>query len=106
MQTTHRIHGEAGGKLNLFGDVSLTAVAKNPVYIYGVTGNTNVADSASSSELLKNTGRLSWRSELGVPLGEGVDLNLFYDHSTFGKIDRPGVDERRAEIRNKIHIQI
>ena len=101
MQTTHRVHGEAGGKLNLFGDVSLTAVAKVPVYIYGVTGTTDVADGASNSELLKNTGRLSWRSELGVPLGEGVDLNLFYDRSTLGKIDRPGVDEREEKFGTK-----
>jgi hypothetical protein len=101
MQTTHRVHGEAGGKLNIFGDVSLTAVAKIPVYIYGVTGNANAADSASSSELLKNTGRLSWRSEMGVPLGEGVDLNLFYDHSTLGKVDRPGVDEREEKFGTK-----
>ena len=99
--TTHRVHGEAGGKLNLIGDVSLTAVAKIPVYIYGVTGNTNATDGASSSELLKNTGRLSWRSEMGVPLGEGVDLNLFYDRSTIGRIDRPGVDEKEEKFGTK-----
>jgi hypothetical protein len=101
MQTTHRVHGEAGGKLNVLGDVSLTAVAKIPVYIYGVTGNANIADGASNSELLKNTGRISWRSELGVPLGEGVDLNLFYDHSSLGKIERPGVDEREEKFGTK-----
>lgn len=101
MQTTHTVHGEAGGKLNLLGDVSLTAVAKIPVYIYGVTGTTSAADGAASSEMLKNNGRLSWRSELGVPLGQGVDLNLFYDHSTVGKIDRPGVDEREEKFGTK-----
>jgi len=101
MQTTHRVHGEAGGKLNIIGDVSLTAVAKIPVYIYGITGSDSAADGASSSELLKNSGRLSWRSELGVPLGEGVDLNLFYDRSSIGKIDRPGVDEREEKFGTK-----
>jgi hypothetical protein len=101
MHTTHSVHGEAGGKVNLIGDVSLTAVAKIPVYIYGVTGTTGAADGASSSELLKNTGRLSWRSELGVPLGEGVDLNLFYDRSTLGKIDRPGIDEKEEKYGTK-----
>jgi len=101
MQTTHKVHGEAGGKLNFLGDVSLTAVAKIPVYIYGVTGSANAADGASSGELLKNSGKLSWRSELGVPLGDGVDLNLFYDHTAVGKIDRPGVDEREEKFGTK-----
>jgi len=66
MQTTHKVHGEAGGKLNFLGDVSLTAVAKIPVYIYGVT-----------------------------------DLNLFYDHTAVGKVDRPGVDEREEKFGTK-----
>jgi hypothetical protein len=92
MQTTHRVHGEAGGRLKLVGDVTLSAVAKIPVYIYGVTGKINAEDAASSSELLKNTGRLFWRSELGIPLGEGVGLSLFYDRSAVGKIDKPGID--------------
>jgi hypothetical protein len=100
-QTTHRVHGEAGGKLNLFGDVTLTAVAKIPVYRYGVTSSANTVDGASSSELLKNTGRLFWRSELGIPLGEGVGLNLFYDRSSLGRVDRPGVDEREEKFGTK-----
>lgn len=100
-QTTHRVHGEAGGKLNLFGEVTLSAVAKIPVYSYSITDSTNVGSGTSSSEWLKNSGRLSWRSELGVPLREGVDLNLFYDRSTFGKVDRPGVDEREEKFGTK-----
>lgn len=93
-QTTHRVHGEAGGKLNIIGDVSLITVARVPVYAHETTGSTRTADGVTSSELLKSPGRLSWRSELGVPLGVGVNLNFFYDNSTFGKVDRPGVDER------------
>ena len=97
MQTTHRVHGEAGGRLNFIGDVSLITVAKIPVYTHEITGSTRTTDGATSSELLKSTRRLSWRSELGVPLGEGVNLNLFYDNSTFGKLDKPGVDEREEK---------
>ena len=101
MQTTHRVHGEAGGKLNMLGDVTLTAVAKVPVYVYGVTGSANAVQGSSNSELLKNAGRLSWRSELGIPLGEGVYLNLFYDRSESARIDRPGVDEKEEKFGTK-----
>lgn len=96
-QITHRVHGEAGGKLNFIGDVSLITVAKIPVYTREITGSTRTTDGATSNELLKSTRRLSWRSELGVPLGEGVNLNLFYDNSTFGKVDKPGVDQREEK---------
>lgn len=100
-QTTHRLLGEAGGKFNFYRDVTFSAVAKIPVYTYGVTGNDNGAGRATGSELLKSAGRLSWRSELGVPLGNGLDLNLFYDRSAIGKIDRPGVDEREERFGTK-----
>lgn len=96
-QTTHRVHGEAGGKLNIIGDVSITTVARIPIYTHEITGSTRNSNGVTSSELLKNTGRFSWRSELGVPLKEGVNLNFFYDNSTFGRIERPGVDEREEK---------
>jgi len=104
-QTTHRVHGEAGGKLNISGDVSLITVAKIPVYTHELTGDTRTADGLTNSELLKSPGRLSWRSELGVPLGEGVNLNVFYDNSTFGKVDRPGVDEREERFGTRFIFQ-
>lgn len=93
-QTTHRVHGEAGGKLNLFGDVSMTTVAKVPVYAHGIKGSTKTSEGETVSELLKNPGNLSWRSELGLPLKEGLNLNFFYDNSVLGRVDRPGVEER------------
>lgn len=96
-QTTHRVHGEAGGKLNIGGDVSLTTVARIPIYTHETTGSMKGTDGVSSSELLKNTGRFSWRSELGVPLQEGVNLNFFYDNTTFGRIDKPGIDEKEEK---------
>jgi len=96
-QTSERVRGEAGGKLNLLGDISLTTFAKIPVYSKETVGSLKTSDGASNSELFKNTGRLSWRSELGVPVKKGVDLNFFYDNSTVGKIDRPGVEEREEK---------
>lgn len=94
-QKTHRIHGEAGGKLNLLENVSLTAIARIPLYTYEARfGEVASSDEGKvSSDLMRNPGNLSWRSELGVNLGKGVNLNLFYDRSNFGKVDKPGVNE-------------
>jgi hypothetical protein len=97
LQSTDRIHGEAGGKLNLLGDVSLATFAKIPVYTKETVGTLNSPEGSSNSELLKGSNKLSWRSELGVPVTKGVDLNLFYDNSTIGKIDKPGVESREEK---------
>lgn len=96
-QTSERVHGEAGGKLNLLGDVSLTTFAKVPVYKKETTESQNNSAVGSNSELLKPSGQLSWRSELGVPVKKGVDLNFFYDNSAIGKIDKPGVEGREEK---------
>lgn len=97
MQTTERVHGEAGGRLNFLGDISLTTFAKVPVFTKETVGNQKTSDSVSNSELFKSSGRLSWRSELGIPVKKGVDLNFFYDNSTIGKMDKPGVEEREEK---------
>lgn len=94
LQKSERVHGEVGGKLNLLGDISLTTFAKVPVYKKETIEHERTAADESSSEILKNTGHLSWRSELGVPVKKGVDLNFFYDNSSLGKVDKPGVEER------------
>jgi hypothetical protein len=96
-QTSERVHGEAGGKLNFLGNISLTTFAKVPVYTKETVGSQKTSDGVSSSELFKAPGRLSWRSELGVPVKKGVDLNFFYDYSNFGKVDKPGVEEREEK---------
>jgi hypothetical protein len=104
--TTHRVHGEAGGKINLFGDASLSAVAKIPVYSYDVTDNDrNIGGTTTGGDLLRNNGRLSWRSELGLPISQGVNLNLFYDSSIFGRIDKPGVEEREEKFGTRFIIR-
>lgn len=100
-QTTHRIHGEAGGKLNLFDEVQFSAVAKIPVYSYEVTGGANGADRTAGTEMLKNSGKLSWRSEMGISLGKGLDLNLFYDRSNLGRVERPGIEDREEKFGSR-----
>jgi len=94
-QTTHRVHGEAGGKLNLLENLSLTAVAKLPLYTHETRwGQTMSPEGRSSADIMsKPANNLSWRSEVGVNLGQGIDINLFYDRSMFDRIDKPGVEE-------------
>jgi hypothetical protein len=103
-QKFHIVSGEAGGKLNLLGDISLTAVTRIPVYNYEVIESSRIQDGAASGELLK-PGRLSWRSELGVPIGGGVNLNVFYDNSTIGKMDKPGLEERDEKFGTRFIIK-
>jgi len=105
-QTTQRIHGEAGGKLNLMENLSLTAIARIPLYTRETKSGdrSSSADDRVASDLLGQTGDLSWRSEVGVKLGTGVDLNLFYDTSTFGRMDKPGVEDREDKFGTRFII--
>lgn len=104
-QTSERVHGEVGGKLNLLGDISLKTFARVPVFKKETKEHERTAEDESRSEILKNTGRLSWRSELGVPVKKGVDLNFFYDNSSLGKIDKPGVEEREEKFGTRFIFQ-
>jgi hypothetical protein len=106
-QATHRIHGEAGGKLNVMDNVSLTAIARIPLYTYEARfgeDSPSTGEGKIATDLVRNPANLSWRSEVGVNLGKGVDLNLFYDRSLFGKVDRPGVDEREEKFGTRFII--
>lgn len=96
-QTSERFHGEAGGKLNLLGDISLTTFAKVPVYSKESVVKQRNTDGGDTSEVLKDSSRFSWRSELGIPVQKGVDLNFFYDNSTSGRVNTPGVEEREEK---------
>lgn len=104
-QTTHRVHGEAGGKINLFGEASISAFAKIPFYSYEVSGNSRNIGNLTTGEFLRNNGRLSWRTEFGLPIGEGINLNLFYDNSAIGKVDKPGVEEREEKFGTRFIIR-
>lgn len=94
-QKSHRIHGEAGGRLTLLDNVSLTAIARLPLYTYEArtTELSPGGEGKVSTDMMRSSGNLSWRSELGVSLGKGIDLNLFYDRAMFGRVDRPGTSE-------------
>jgi hypothetical protein len=104
-QTSERFHGEAGGKLNLLGDISLTTFAKVPVYTKETVATQSNSDGGDFSEIMKDTSRFSWRSELGIPVQKGVDLNFFYDNSTFGRVSKPGVEEREEKFGTRFIFQ-
>jgi len=105
-QTTHKIHGEAGGKLNLLDSLSLTAIARIPLYTHESRfGESSLAEERKvSTDLLGKAEKLSWRSEVGVNLGSGVDLNLFYDRAMFGRVDRPGLDDQEEKFGTRVII--
>ncbi len=88
----HKVHAQAGGKLELPGMLHFSVAAKLPVYTYEMTGLRSGGDNL----LLNPTGRhgydlfsssgksLSWTGEVGIRLGLGADLDIFYDQTPFG----------------------
>ncbi len=105
--TTHKIHGEAGGKLLLVENLSLTAVARIPLYTYQLSsGQFAASEGRGATDLMQSpVSGLSWRSELGFNLGKGVGFNLFYDKSKFGRIEAPGLDERDERFGTSVIIR-
>jgi hypothetical protein len=103
----HRIHGEAGGKINLLEGVALSAAAKLPLYDYETrTSDLTPRETDLAGEIsVKGASRLSWRSELGVNLGMGMGLDVFYDRARFGDLSRPGVEEREERFGTRFIIR-
>ena len=84
----HKLHAEAGGKLTLPAALYLSAAAKVPVYSYESSEflasptPPTVAFSRREYDLLRVPGKnLSWTGEVGVHLGLGTDLTIFYDQN-------------------------
>lgn len=90
-EVIHKVHAQAGGKIDLFRLFYLSAAAKVPVYTYEFTGQriggTTLSQTDSSRHgydfLRLPSANLSWTGEMGIRLGKKVDLNLYYDKSTF-----------------------
>jgi hypothetical protein len=87
----HKLHAEAGGRLNLPGMLYLSAAAKIPVYTYEMSGRRSAGDDSfqytsgrQSYDLFSRSREsLSWTGEVGIHLGIGTDLNIFYDQTPF-----------------------
>jgi hypothetical protein len=112
----HKLHAEAGGRLNLPGMLYFSAAAKIPVYTYEMTGRRSAGDDSfqytagrQSYDLfsLSREG-LSWTGEVGIRLGLGADLNIFYDQTPFsGSLggSRPGQMEEKFGTRIIFHFR-
>lgn len=85
-EVTHKIHAQAGGRVDLFGLVSLSAAAKVPVYTVASSDRWLAGSYSQPGErrhgydLFERPDRISWTGEMGVHLGP-ADLNLFYDRN-------------------------
>ena len=96
---THKVHAQAGGKLKLSDRFYLGFATKLPIYNYGATEGRTPGGSAIPSspgrhdyEILRLTpNNLTWTGEMGVRLGQRVDLNLYYDQNIFKGPLQPGV---------------
>ena len=84
----HKLHAEAGGKLTLPHSLYFSAAAKVPVYSYesseflSASTPPSVPFSRQEYDLLRVPGKnLSWTGEVGVHLGLGTDLTIFYDQN-------------------------
>jgi hypothetical protein len=85
----HKVHAQAGGRLDLPGMLYLSAAAKLPVYTYEMTGRHIGGDDSFQNtigrynyDLFSHSGKsLSWTGEVGIRLGLGTDLNIFYDQT-------------------------
>jgi hypothetical protein len=72
----------------------LSAAAKLPVYTYEMTGRRIRGDDSFQYDNGRNNydlfnhsmGNLSWTGEVGIRLGPGTDLNIFYDQTPFSTI--------------------
>jgi hypothetical protein len=110
----HKLHAQAGGRLNLPGMLYFSAAAKIPVYTYEMTGHRSAGDDSfqytagrQSYDLFSRSREgLSWTGEVGIHLGRGTDLNIFYDQTPFsGSLggSRPGQMEEKFGTRLILH---
>jgi hypothetical protein len=89
-QSLHKIQAHAGGKLVLDKQFYFSAAAKLPVYTYGLTdARAGLFSTQSPSSVNRydfahlSRSNLLWTGEVGVHLGLGADLTIYYDQNAF-----------------------
>ncbi|HEY6837374.1 MAG TPA: hypothetical protein VI389_01395, partial [Geobacteraceae bacterium] len=87
----YKVHAQAGGKLSLLRSFYLSAAAKLPIYSYEksdtgtAAGPPSVSFSHHEYDLLRLPGTtIPWTGEVGVHLGLGADLTIYYDQNLQG----------------------
>ena len=84
----YKLHAQAGGKVSLLRSFYLSAAAKLPLYSYEDSDirtagpPPSVSFSRHEYDLLRlSGGNLPWTGEMGVHLGLGADLTIYYDQN-------------------------
>ena len=101
----HKVHAQAGGKLDLPGMLYFSAAAKLPVYTYETTERRLGGDISFQSpaarydyDLFRGPLRnLSWTGEVGIRLDSMTNLNIFYDQTQFGSFQGGSRFDRMEE---------
>jgi hypothetical protein len=98
-EAIHKVHAQAGGKIDLAKTLYLSAAAKIPVYTYGLTdsrtgfGAPQGAQSRHEYDFTRlSPSTLSWTGEMGIHLGLGADLTIYYDQDLL-KGYQPGLTQ-------------
>ncbi len=105
----HRVHAQAGGKLNLFENFYLGIASKLPLYNYEIAtgsmpGGTSLHPPTGRHdyELLRlSPNNLTWTGEMGFHIGRKIDLNLYYDQNQLKNPVQPGVTSEEEVIGTK-----
>ena len=90
-EVIRKVHAQAGGRVDLSGKVYVSAAAKMPVYTYQLTERRLGGDLSYQAPVTRHDydlfrrpgGNLTWTGEMGIRLGGGADLNVFYDLTPF-----------------------
>jgi len=96
---THKVHAQAGGKVNLTDKFYLGFATKLPIYNYEATEGRTPGGAATPStpgkhdyEIMRlSPENLTWTGELGVHLRQRIDLNLYYDQNILKGPLQPGI---------------
>jgi len=107
-EAIHKVHAQAGGKIDLAKTLYLSAAAKIPVYTYGLT-DSRTGFGAPQGALSRHEydftrvspSTLSWTGEMGIHLGLGADLNIYYDQNLFNSY-QPGLTQSEERFGTRI----
>ena len=107
-ESIHKVHAQAGGKIDLAKTLYFSAAAKVPVYTYGLTGSSTsfvspqVPASRHEYDFTRlSPSTLSWTGEVGVHLGLGADLTIYYDQNLFNSY-QPGMTQQEERFGTRI----
>jgi hypothetical protein len=107
-EAIHKVHAQAGGKIDLAKTLYLSAAAKIPVYTYGLT-DSQTGFGAPQGALSRHEydftrlspSTLSWTGEMGIHLGLGADLTIYYDQNLFNSY-QPGLTQPEERFGTRI----